>query len=245
MVFDTLRAPGGRAAVARALFRQREKPLIIYRVGQRYTRLSMVPGIVCLLLLVVPVLGHAEQFTGKVVGISDGVTLSVLRDGKAVKVRLYGVDAPEQAQAFGTKARQLTGELVFQRDVTVVVHTTDRYGRLVGEVLLPDGRSLSHELVRGGLAWWYRQYASHDTTLAQLEAEARTAKRGLWADAHPVPPWEWRKGKPSTAEETSVPARSVPAPQCCKTCRSGQACGDTCIPHGQTCTRLPGCACQG
>src|SRR5207237_858869 len=83
--------------------------------------------------------------------------------------------------------------LVFQRDMTVVVHTTDRYGRLVGEVLLPDGQSLGHELIRAGLAWWYRQYAPHNTPLAQLEAEARTAKHGLWADAHPVPPWEWRK----------------------------------------------------
>lgn len=135
----------------------------------------------------------AEQFTGKVVGVSDGDTISVLREGKAVKVRLYGVDAPEKAQAFGTHARQLTGGLAFQQTVTVVVHTTDRYGRLVGTVVLPDGRNLSYELVRAGLAWWYRQYAPHDTTLAQLEGEARTAKRGLWADARPVPPWEWRK----------------------------------------------------
>jgi Staphylococcal nuclease homologue len=75
------------------------------------------------------VLGYAEQFTGKVVGISDGDTLSILREGKAVKVRLHSVDTPEKAQAFGTQARQFTGELVFQRDVTVVVQGTDRYGR--------------------------------------------------------------------------------------------------------------------
>ena len=67
------------------------------------------------------------------------------------------------------------------------------YGRSVGEVLLSDGRSLNQALVRAGLAWWYRQYAPHDTTLAQLEAEARAARRGLWADAAPVPPWAWRK----------------------------------------------------
>ena len=73
----------------------------------------------------------ADQFTGKVVGISDGDTISVLREGKAVKVRLHGVDTPEQAQAFGTQARKFTGDLGFQRHVTVVVHTTDRYGRLV------------------------------------------------------------------------------------------------------------------
>ena len=161
---------------------------------QRHTRLFLVPGVVWLLLAALPILVYAEQFTGKVVGLSDGDTLSVLREGKAVKVRLHGVDTPEKAQAFGTQARQFTGELVFQRDVTVVVQATDRYGRLVGEVLLPDGRSLNQELVKAGMAWWYRQYAPNDTTLARLEAEARAAKHGLWADAHPVPPWQWRKG---------------------------------------------------
>jgi micrococcal nuclease len=157
---------------------------------------------VWLLLVVLPVLVHAEQFTGKVVGISDGDTISVLHEGKAVKVRLHGIDTPEKAQAFGTRAQQFTGELVFQHEVTVVVRDTDRYGRIVGEVRLPDGRSLNQELVRAGMAWWYRQYAPHDTTLAQLEADARVAKRGLWADAHPVPPWEWRKQprEPSRAE---------------------------------------------
>src|SRR5207247_5883541 len=124
-------------------------------VWQRYRRLHVVQSVVWLLLMVAPVLVHAEQFTGKVVGISDGDTISVLREGKAVKVRLYGVDAPEKAQAFGTQARKFTGDLVFQRDVTVVVHTTDRYGRLVGDVLLPDGLSLTQELVKAGLAWWY------------------------------------------------------------------------------------------
>jgi micrococcal nuclease len=88
----------------------------------------------------------------------------VLREGKAVKVRLHGVDTPEKAQAFGTRAQQFTSDLVFQRDVMVVVQTTDRYGRLVGEVLLPDGRSLNQELVQAGMAWWYRQYAPNDTT---------------------------------------------------------------------------------
>ena len=195
--------------------------------------------------LFVPLLGYAEQFTGKVVGILDGDTISVLREGKAVRVRLYGIDAPEKAQAFGTRARQFTAALVFQKDVTIIIHATDRYSRIVGEVLLPDGRNLSQELVKAGMAWWYRSYAAKDMALAQLEAEARTAKRGLWADAHPVQPWQWRKGKLSTAEQTSVPVRPAPAPQCCKTCRSGQACGDTCIPHGQMCTRPPGCACQG
>ncbi len=67
----------------------------------------------------------------------------------------------------------------------------DRYGRTVGVVLLPDGRSLNHELVRAGLAWMYRRY-TNDESLSDLEEEARVARRGLWADRNPIPPWEWR-----------------------------------------------------
>ena len=124
------------------------------RVCERSQHLHVAQGVVWLLLVILPGLVHAEQFTGKVVGISDGDTISVLREGRAVKVRLYGVDAPEKAQAFGTQARTFTSDAAFQQTVTVEVHTTDRYGRLVGGVLFPDGRSLNQELVRAGMAWW-------------------------------------------------------------------------------------------
>src|SRR6266540_3845891 len=176
-------------------------------MGNRY-RHCYTAVILVLWLVFGPLLAAAEQFTGKVVGISDGDTLSVLRDGKAVKVRLHGVDTPEKAQAFGTQARKFTSDAAFQQTVTVEVHTTDRYGRLVGEVLLPDGRSLNQELVRAGMAWWYRQYAPKDTALAQLEADARAAKRGLWADASPVPPWEWRK-QPREPSRVGTPEAST------------------------------------
>ena len=144
--------------------------------------------------LLVPLVAVGDEFTGRVVGISDGDTISVLRDGKAVKVRLYGIDAPEKAQPFGTQARKFTSERAIQQTVTVVYRSTDRYGRLIGEVVLPYGQNLGQEVVRMGLAWWYAQYAPKDETLFLLEAEARLAKRGLWADAHPIPPWLWRKG---------------------------------------------------
>jgi hypothetical protein len=64
---------------------------------------------------------------------------------------------------------------------------------VVAEIILPDGRNLNHEIVRAGFAWWYRQYARGDETLERLEREARDARRGLWADSAPVPPWQWRK----------------------------------------------------
>jgi len=126
--------------------------------------------------------------------VTDGDSITVLIGREQVRVRLYGIDCPERAQAFGTRARQFTGELAFGNVVTVRVRDTDRYGRAVGEVLLPDGRNLNHELVQAGLAWWYRQYARGDGTLERLEAEARVERRGLWADRAPVPPWEWRRG---------------------------------------------------
>jgi hypothetical protein len=78
--------------------------------------------------------------------------------------------------------------------VTVRPRAVDRYGRTVAEVVLPDGRDLGRELVRAGLAWWYRKYAPGDYELARLEAEARGAKRGVWSQAGAVPPWEWRRG---------------------------------------------------
>src|SRR5262245_6461722 len=113
---------------------------------------GLYAAVVVLWCMLAPLGASAEQFTGKVVGISDGDTVSVLREGKAVKVRLYGIDTPEKAQAFGTKARQFTANLTFQKDVTIVVHTTVRYGRIVGEVSLPNGRNLSQELVKAGMA---------------------------------------------------------------------------------------------
>jgi micrococcal nuclease len=117
----------------------------------------------------------------------------VLHDGREERVRLWGIDAPESKQPWGTRAKQFTGDLAFGKTVTVRVRDIDRYKRTVVEIILPDGRNLNQELVRAGLAWWYRQFAKRDTVLPVLEEEARAAKRGLWADPSPTPPWEWRK----------------------------------------------------
>ena len=68
----------------------------------------------------------------------------------------------------------------------------DRYGRRLAEVLLPDGRSLNQELIKAGLAWWFRKY-SKDLRVGELERQTRVAKRGLLAGPYPVQPWEWKK----------------------------------------------------
>ena len=116
-----------------------------------------------------------------------------MHNGTAERIRLWGADAPESKQPFGTRAKQFTGDLAFGQTVTVKFRDIDRYKRTVAKIIVPDGRNLNQELVRAGMAWWSRQYAKHDQVLPALEEEARAAKRGLWADPQPVPPWEWRK----------------------------------------------------
>ena len=146
------------------------------------------------LLLVFAAWTAWSDFAGKVVAVKDGDTIEVLRDGtNAVRIRLSGIDCPEKAQAFGQRAKQAASDMAFGKTVKVIEKDKDRYGRTVAEIILPDNRSLNQELVRTGLAWWYRQYAPKDIELEALEKEARKAKVGLWIDADPVPPWDWRK----------------------------------------------------
>jgi endonuclease YncB( thermonuclease family) len=124
--------------------------------------------------------------------IVDGDTMTVLKtDNTQEKVRLASIDTPEKGQPYGTKAKDALANLVFGETVRVEVVTVDRYGRTVGSVWLGD-LNANAEMVRLGYAWVYRKY-SDDPALLALEAEARVAKKGLWADLNPVPPWEWRR----------------------------------------------------
>ena len=97
-----------------------------------------------------------------------------MHDGGAERIRLWAIDCPESKQAFGTRAKQLTGDLAFVKTETVQVRDIGRYKRTVAEIILPDGHNLNQELVRAGMAWWYAQYARQDTVLPVLEREART-----------------------------------------------------------------------
>ena len=157
----------------------------------------------------------------KVVGIKDGDTIELLRNGKTETVRLFGVDTPEKTQAYGQRARQFTSDLAFGKNVRLIVNNTDRYGRTVGTIILPDGRSLNEELVRNGYAWHYKAY-SNDLKLANLESDARRYKRGLWQDANPVAPWDYRKNKRSggTADETPAPLPAGAAKRTVYICNS-------------------------
>jgi endonuclease YncB( thermonuclease family) len=147
-----------------------------------------------LLALIVAGSARGSDYSARVVGISDGDTITVLKDRTQVRIRLHGIDAPETGQDHGSRAKQFASELAFGKQVTIRVRTTDRYGRTVADVILPDGRWLNREMVRAGMAWWYRRYAPADTELARLESEAKAARRGLWSQPNPVPPWSWRNG---------------------------------------------------
>jgi endonuclease YncB( thermonuclease family) len=89
--------------------------------------------------------------------------------------------------------RWFTGDAALDCTVQVVQHDTDRYGRMVADIVLPDGRVLNKELMRSGNAWWYSQYDRNDAELRTLEARARETRLGLWSASNPLPPWEWRK----------------------------------------------------
>ncbi len=148
-----------------------------------------------LILFVLVSVSEAFPFTGQVVGVLDGDTIEVLHNRKAERIRLQGIDCPEKGQAFGKIAKWATSAMVFGRTVTIQTHDTDRYKRTVANVLLADGTNVNHKLVKDGWCWWYRKYAPDDAVLEALETEAREAKRGLWIDPRPIPPWEWRKRK--------------------------------------------------
>lgn len=129
----------------------------------------------------------------KVIGVSDGDTITVLYQKTPVKIRLLGIDCPEKKQDYGQAAKNYTSERVFKKRVVAIVRSQDRYGRKLATVIMPNKNSLNEALVSAGLAWWYRKYAPHDVKLKALEEEARAKRIGLWSLPSPIPPWDFRK----------------------------------------------------
>jgi endonuclease YncB( thermonuclease family) len=155
------------------------------------------------LLIAIPSLAWA--WSGEVVGVADGDTITVLRDKEQVRIRLYGIDCPERSQAYSKKAKKLTSKLVYGKVVEVKAMDTDRYGRTVAMVYVElnacplTGVSiktlLNEELVKAGLAWVYYQYCHELICHAWTDYQfaAKLDKRGLWRDSDPIPPWEFRR----------------------------------------------------
>jgi endonuclease YncB( thermonuclease family) len=159
----------------------------------------MTQILIVILALVFSIPAWAD-ITGNVVGVADGDTITVLdADRVQHKIRLTGIDAPEKKQAFGNRSKQSLSDMVFDKNVTVETDKRDRYGRELGKVLA-DGKDVNLEQVRAGMAWHYKAYVRTQSAIdrqayADAENEAKDAKRGLWVDADPTPPWEWRHSK--------------------------------------------------
>ena len=138
------------------------------------------------------------DITGRVVRIADGDTLTMLDAANVQhRIRLQGIDAPESHQAFGTQSKKNLSDLVFDKEVTAVCDKTDQYGREVCKIVL-DGKDINLEQVKAGMAWHYKDYQREQSPAdrelyASAENEARAARRGLWVDASPTEPSEFRR----------------------------------------------------
>lgn len=173
------------------------------------------------------------DFTGRVVGVADGDTVTVLDAGNVQhKVRLTGIDAPEQNQPYGNRSKQSLSDMVFDKTVTVESNKRDRYGRELGKVLM-DGMDVNLEQIRRGMAWHYKAYQGDQLvddrqTYSNAEKAAQAIKQGLWSEAAPVPPWQWRHGKRGNSRvRTDAPAqREAPRQMAGQgfTCGSKKAC---------------------
>ena len=164
-----------------------------------YLLMGLAAASVSLLVLAVVMSVWAAKPEGgvyRVVAVFDGDTIQVIQDRRRTTIRLHGIDCPEtDGQPFGQSAKKFASGLLFGKDVTIEKKDTDRYHRTVAVVRLEDKTHVNEAIVRAGYAWHYVRYAPKDKALAEAEAAARAAKRGLWTGDDPIPPWDWRRRK--------------------------------------------------
>lgn len=151
-------------------------------------------------LLCLSLTAQADYLSGKVVRVADGDSITILdANSEQHRVRLSGIDAPERGQAFSRESKGTLSAAVSGKTVTVDWNKRDRYGRIIGKVIL-DGRDINLEQIKMGMAWHYKEYEREqdveDRSLyAQMEYLAKRDKVGLWADNSSVAPWDFRKSK--------------------------------------------------
>ncbi len=144
----------------------------------------------------------AFAWQARVVGVPDGDSLKVERQGKTYKVRLYGIDSPEYGQEGFRPARDYTRDRVSGRTVAITVMDKDRYGRVVA-LVERDGQLINRELVARGLAWMYPRYCKTESLCHELEVlqqSAREQRLGLWQGERPQPPWKWKRQNGSNSD---------------------------------------------
>lgn len=173
----------------------------------------LLSGLLLAASLPMPAVAAAQDMQCRVVAVLDGDTLQCLAGLRRTTVRLGQIDAPEKAQPFGQRAKYALAARVFGREVRLQQQETDKYGRLVARVWLGE-LDINRQQVQDGWAWVYRQYA-HEAAYYAAERSARAERAGLWADARPVAPWDWRRGERvgrSQPAEPAPPATPAPAP---------------------------------
>ena len=206
--------------------------LEVHQIANRYLSVALLFTV----LLAIPSLCHA--WSGKVIHVADGDTITVLREGKKVKVRLYGIDTPEKSQWYGQNAKSFTSAQVFGKTVEVQEIDVDRYGRVVGLVSVGN-LVLNRHLVAYGYAWVYHHYCKEPfcSEWSRVEAKARSEKRGLWKTANAIPPWEYRRSKRKKKTRQPLKVESGSGCDCSgnlyncsdfKTQRQAQECYDHC-----------------
>ena len=145
-------------------------------------------------LLVMSLALNAQTLQGKVVRVADGDTITILdATNTQNKVRLNKIDAPEKSQAFGEVSRKHLASMVAGNVVKVEWTKKDKYGRILGDISIGT-TNVNLRMVQHGLAWHFKVF-DNTTEFAQAETEARAKKIGLWRDANPIPPWDFRKQK--------------------------------------------------
>jgi micrococcal nuclease len=155
---------------------------------------------------------NAETITGTIDSVKDGDTITIISKDKRVEIRLFGIDTPEKTQAFGQAARNFTGGKAAKGEIRVESITKDHDGRTVAIVFV-NGINLNEQIVSQGFGWVYRQYCkkSFCTDWLKLEADAKAAHKGLWADANPTPPWEYRQKQLSSSEGKGIESATIPS----------------------------------
>lgn len=155
-------------------------------------RKSATVSLVAVVMLAMPVSCWAWE--GKVIGVSDGDMITVMHDGREERLRLFGVDTPDEPQEFGKEAREFTSERVLGKIVEVMPVTQDRHGNTVAIVTV-GGAALNRELARSGLAWVYSGSCTRPecTEWKGMETDARMKRIGLWSAANPTAPWDFRR----------------------------------------------------
>lgn len=137
------------------------------------------------------------QVTGVGVHALDGDSLRVRIGDANVEVRLWGIDAPERGQLAADEARQALATLTVDRPLRLQVVDIDRFQRPIVRVYMGT-IEVNQRLILAGWAWWFRRFASTEKSYGEAEQQARTARRGVWRDANPEPPWLYRD-RPTSA----------------------------------------------